>query len=149
MADDEEESEAARRAAFSPVLTVDDYRPLSSTVRVECAALSHRGASRVSNDDHYLVMRLGRQQETLATSLSEPRSPRPTAPAPICWCWRSIRFRWRDKSRSTDSAARVRTAADQSISDDPAEPTVQLEDQRRGGDRHRVDEKLRPTRIRT
>lgn len=75
MTDDEAESDAARRAAFSPVLTVDDYRPLSSTVRVECAVLSHRGASRVSNDDHYLVMRLGRQQETLATSLSDADVP--------------------------------------------------------------------------
>lgn len=78
MASDEasdEESDEVRRAALSPVLTFDEFRPLSSSVRVECDARSHRGTSCLRNDDHYLVVRLGRNQETLLTSLSAAEMP--------------------------------------------------------------------------
>ena len=44
-------------------------------MRVEIAGLSQRGTRRLVNDDHYLVIRLGRDQETLATSLSEAEVP--------------------------------------------------------------------------
>ena len=70
-----DDDDTARRAAMSPPLTSDDFRPLSSSVRVEIAALSQRGTRRLVNDDHYLVVRLGRHQETLATSLSEVEVP--------------------------------------------------------------------------
>ena len=69
------DNDTARRAAMSQLLTHDDFRPLSSSVRVEIGALSHRGTRRHVNDDHYLVIRLGRHQETLATSLSEAEVP--------------------------------------------------------------------------
>jgi protein phosphatase len=75
MTGDDEEKEAARRAALSPMLTSDDVRPLSSSVRVEVGARSHRGMLRPRNDDHYLAIRLGRHQETLATSLSAADVP--------------------------------------------------------------------------
>ena len=71
---DPNESEA-RREALSPVLEVADFRPMSSLVRVEIAARSHRGAVRPTNEDHYLVVRIGRQQETLETSLSRSEVP--------------------------------------------------------------------------
>lgn len=66
---------AARRAALSPILGFDDIRPLSSTVRVRIAARSHQGSQRERNEDHYLVMQLGRHQHTVATSLSESDLP--------------------------------------------------------------------------
>jgi protein phosphatase len=76
MAHDESD-DAARRAALSPILGADDFRPLSSSVRVEFGAQSHPGRSRPLNEDHYLVVRLGRHQETLATSLTGTDVPPP------------------------------------------------------------------------
>jgi serine/threonine protein phosphatase PrpC len=61
---------AVRRTTLSPLLGADDVRPLSSVVHVNIAARSHQGALRQRNEDHYLVVRLGREQHTLATSLS-------------------------------------------------------------------------------
>ena len=68
---------AVRRTSLSPLLGVDDIQPLSATVRVTIGARSHQGAMRQRNEDHYLVVRLGRQQETLATSLSGSDVPPP------------------------------------------------------------------------
>jgi serine/threonine protein phosphatase PrpC len=67
---DNDAARLAVRAALSPILGADAYRSPSSAVRVEFGARSHRGASRTTNEDHYLVVRVGRHQETLATSLS-------------------------------------------------------------------------------
>ena len=61
---------AARRAALSPILGVSDFQPLSSVAVVEFGAKSHTGMVSASNDDNYLIMRMGRDQETVATSLS-------------------------------------------------------------------------------
>jgi serine/threonine protein phosphatase PrpC len=70
--------EAARkRAAISRPHSTHDFRPLSSSVVVEIGAISQRGAARASNDDHYLVVRLGRSQHTLASSLSAADLPAP------------------------------------------------------------------------
>jgi protein phosphatase len=74
-ADDAETDEARRRAVFSQPLTTREFRPLSSSVKVAIAARSHRGAAQRFNDDHYLVVRVGRTQETLATSLSDADVP--------------------------------------------------------------------------
>jgi protein phosphatase len=41
----------------------------SARVQVDIAAQSHQGLVRSANEDHYLVMRLGRTLETLLTSL--------------------------------------------------------------------------------
>ncbi len=67
----------ARHEAASPLPDATEGRPKSSLVRVEIGARSHRGAVQSSNEDHYLVVRLGRQQETLLTSLSGADVPEP------------------------------------------------------------------------
>ena len=50
-------------------------RPFSSLIRVEVAALSHTGKIRATNEDHYLVARLGRYLDVLLTSLPEGEAP--------------------------------------------------------------------------
>jgi protein phosphatase len=52
----------------------EEFRTLSSAIRVEFAARSHPG-QQPANEDHYLVLRLGRHQETLATSLPDGEVP--------------------------------------------------------------------------
>lgn len=66
--------DTARRATLSPILGRDDL-PASSSVRVTIGARSHQGTLRQRNEDHYLVVRVGREQETLATSLSSSDVP--------------------------------------------------------------------------
>jgi protein phosphatase len=41
----------------------------SSLIRIDVSALSHTGYRRANNEDHYLVVRLGRTLETVSTSL--------------------------------------------------------------------------------
>jgi len=41
----------------------------SSSIRIDVSALSHTGYRRANNEDHYLVVRLGRTLETVSTSL--------------------------------------------------------------------------------
>ncbi len=65
----------ARRLTFSPLLERDGFQPLSAAVRVTFGARSETGRVRACNEDHYLILRLGRSQETLATSLSEAEAP--------------------------------------------------------------------------
>ena len=50
--------------------------PLSSTVRVEFGARSIRGGSHDVNEDHYLIVQLMRQQDTIETSLPMTHSRR-------------------------------------------------------------------------
>ena len=50
------------------------FPPLSSTVRVQVATRSHRGGRPV-NDDHFLVVELGRHQRTIATNLPDGQVP--------------------------------------------------------------------------
>jgi len=57
------------------VFAYDDFRPLSSSVRVELGARTARGTSRPLIDEHFLAMRLSRSQETLITSLSAEDLP--------------------------------------------------------------------------
>ena len=66
---------AVRRATLSQLFGISDKRPPSSTVRVTVGAYSRQGTARDSNEDHYLVLRLGRDQETVATSLSDTDLP--------------------------------------------------------------------------
>ena len=47
------------------------FSPPSSTVRVTFGAKSRQGRNRLSNEDHYLVVSLGRHMETLLTSLPD------------------------------------------------------------------------------
>jgi protein phosphatase len=65
----------ARRRACSPLLEDDPFGPRSAAVAVTIGAWSERGTVRVHNDDHYLILRLGRSQETIATSLTGTAIP--------------------------------------------------------------------------
>jgi protein phosphatase len=75
MSLDLETDRAAVRHACSPVLDVEEFRPLSSTVSIEFGAFSDGKPRNVASDDHYLVVRLGRSQETVLTSLSAGDAP--------------------------------------------------------------------------
>jgi serine/threonine protein phosphatase PrpC len=57
-------------------LSSRDSPPPEVSVLVEFGAQSRRGAERPVNTDHYLVLRLGRHQETLLTSLPDREVPR-------------------------------------------------------------------------
>jgi PPM family protein phosphatase len=61
--------EVRRRELFSAPLNLDQFEPLSALVQAEFSARSHPGRVRHENEDHYLVLRFGRYQETLCTSL--------------------------------------------------------------------------------
>ena len=56
-------------------LSSRDSPPPSVDVQVEFGAQSRQGAQRPVNEDHYLIMRLGRNQETLVTSLPDHETP--------------------------------------------------------------------------
>jgi protein phosphatase len=61
---------AARDLAnTSTPVAVVPAETLSSLIRIDVAALSHTGHHRTNNEDHYLVVRLGRSLETVSTSL--------------------------------------------------------------------------------
>jgi PPM family protein phosphatase len=65
-----------RRRVLASPLTVDEFVPASSAIRVNIGTRSHQGVVRTTNDDHYLVVQLERNQQTLATSLPEGDLPR-------------------------------------------------------------------------
>jgi len=65
------------RPAVAEPLEADSFRPLSASVALEIGAASMCGAQRAHNTDHYLVLRVGRMQETLATSLAAADLPPP------------------------------------------------------------------------
>ena len=54
-----------------------DFPPLSSRVQVEFGARSRVGRQRTTKTDHYLILRLGRHQEILMTSLPRAQVPLP------------------------------------------------------------------------
>ncbi len=57
------------RFGLTSYLGAIEFPPPSATVQVTFGAQSRRGRSRLINEDHFIVMRLGRQQETVFTSL--------------------------------------------------------------------------------
>jgi serine/threonine protein phosphatase PrpC len=65
--DDEEDIVTGVTPYFAP----EEFPPPSATVQVSFGAHSRPGAGRGVNDDHYAVLRLGRNQETLLTSLPD------------------------------------------------------------------------------
>lgn len=67
--DDPLSPDAARRRLLSPVLSAEDFQPMASVVEVEFGAESRAGHGRQVNSDHYLVLRLARTQEVMATTL--------------------------------------------------------------------------------
>ena len=62
-------------AAAAPVPENVEVRRLSSLVHAEFGALSHQGSVRSENEDRYLVLKLGRDQETLLTNVTESGLP--------------------------------------------------------------------------
>lgn len=66
-----------RREALSPFLPADDSRPLSARMRVEFGTTSHCGNVRTHNEDHFLILRLTRAQDVVATSLAAADLPAP------------------------------------------------------------------------
>jgi serine/threonine protein phosphatase PrpC len=57
------------RAILSQPVDIEPFQPLSAAFALELGAASMCGKRRSHNTDHYLAIRLGRVQETLATSL--------------------------------------------------------------------------------
>jgi len=62
-------------AFAAPVPENVEVRRLSSLVHAEFGALSHQGSVRSENEDRYLVLKLGRDQETLLTNVTESGLP--------------------------------------------------------------------------
>jgi serine/threonine protein phosphatase PrpC len=58
------------RAVVASPLDLSAFQPLSPTPTIEVAGLSMCGQLQHDNTDHFLAIRLGRLQETVATSLS-------------------------------------------------------------------------------
>jgi protein phosphatase len=58
------------RPGVAPFATYE-FPPPSATVQVTFGAQSQRGRSRLVNEDHYLVFRLGRYEDTILTSLPD------------------------------------------------------------------------------
>jgi PPM family protein phosphatase len=56
---------------ITPFTVAPDFPPFSATVRVEFGAQSRRGLFHSVNEDHYLIIEMGRHQKTLLTSLPE------------------------------------------------------------------------------
>src|SRR5262245_24680046 len=65
------------RAIVSRPLDIPAFQPLSSAMGIEAAAASSSGKARSQNTDHYLVVRFGRLQETMLTSLAAADLPPP------------------------------------------------------------------------
>jgi protein phosphatase len=72
--DDSDETEPEDPDLLTSTPTDEPFPPLSSTVRVQVAARSDRGGRPV-NDDHFLIVELGRYQRTLATNLPDGQVP--------------------------------------------------------------------------
>ena len=66
---------ARRRRVGSPILKSDGYTAAAALVRAQFGARSHRGRVPSVNDDHYLVLRLTQQLETIVTSLASVDLP--------------------------------------------------------------------------
>ena len=72
--DDEPRICVTQPLTVAPRIAFERVQPLSSLIAVEFAAQSHAGGQAV-NTDNYLVIRLGRHQETLAGSLRHGEVP--------------------------------------------------------------------------
>jgi protein phosphatase len=73
----DEDSEERWRAIVAEPLNLRPFEPVSSTISLDISAHSLGGKDRLHNTDHYLVIRLARQMETLLTSLADFDLPSP------------------------------------------------------------------------
>src|SRR4051794_9184607 len=71
--DDSQETEP-EDPDLTPKQTDEPFPPLSSTVRVQIVGRSHPGGL-PENDDHFLIVELGRHQRTIATNLPDGEVP--------------------------------------------------------------------------
>src|SRR5947207_694714 len=71
--DDSQESEP-EDPDLTPKPADEPFPPLSSTVRVQIVGRSHAGGL-PENDDHFLIVELGRHQRTIATNLPDGYVP--------------------------------------------------------------------------
>jgi PPM family protein phosphatase len=76
-----DESSHVRWSTMSLVPGPFDSPPPSVNVEVEVGAQSRMGLGRSANEDHYLILRMERRQETLMTSLPTANVPAPFAEA--------------------------------------------------------------------
>jgi protein phosphatase len=72
MSADEDSTDAPQWFARSTRL---DSPPPAVTVRVEFGARSERGRHQPQNDDHYLILRTGRHEETLLSNIPDNELP--------------------------------------------------------------------------
>jgi serine/threonine protein phosphatase PrpC len=75
MTDDQIDRDDEWRGLVSRPLDIPAFQPLSSAVGIDVAAASSCGKARSQNTDHYLVVRFGRLQETMLTSLATADLP--------------------------------------------------------------------------
>ena len=76
MATDQQDSTRSEwRASVSRPIDVPAFHPMSASIGVEVAGISVCGKTQLQNTDHYVVIRLGRMQETLTTSLATADLP--------------------------------------------------------------------------
>src|SRR4051812_47653502 len=71
MCPEDQGDERDRRPGITEFTGPDEFPPPSTTVQVAFGAQSRRGRSRLVNEDHYVVFRLGRHQATLLSSLPD------------------------------------------------------------------------------
>jgi serine/threonine protein phosphatase PrpC len=64
-----QETDTKESYRITPLIEGKEFEFLSATVKLEFGGLSHTGKVRPINEDHYLITRLGRDQETLLTNL--------------------------------------------------------------------------------
>ena len=77
MTDDQTDRDDEWRGIVSRPLDIPTFQPLSSAVGIDAAAASSCGKARSQNTDHYLVVRFGRLQQTMLTSLVAADLPPP------------------------------------------------------------------------
>jgi PPM family protein phosphatase len=73
--DADDSTAAERRRILSCALSVDEFKPLSAVVQVEFGTHSRAAPGRPANEDHLLIVRLGRHQQVVATTLSASDAP--------------------------------------------------------------------------
>ena len=71
----DESSHVPRWFTTAPLPGPRDSPPPSDNVEIDFGARSRRGPGRFASEDHYLILRLGRLQETLMTNLPADSTP--------------------------------------------------------------------------
>ena len=65
------QSDGINRPGVTPYFEAQEFPPSSATIRPVFGADSRRGRFHTVNEDHYLILTLGRSQETILTSLPD------------------------------------------------------------------------------